>query len=130
MSFNRPTITGHSTSQRPGAGYGFVVADGADPPTSVGGMVKSAARLVTAGAVPFLRVTLYDPLNLDRAAIIPALRGDVYAKPQVTSLTATVGGAPDPIRQFDVVYFDETAAEIEPVADRLDLTIVCDLITK
>lgn len=132
MGFNRPTIEGHSSAFRPAAGHGFVVGNGASDPLPAaqggfGGFVVAAQRKVTGGGVPFLRVTIDQNVNLSRFAVQPTLRGDTLAHPQVTSLTATVGGAPA-LNQFDVRYFNTAGANIEPVANsRLDLVLVGDL---
>lgn len=132
MSYIKPQIFGHDSARQPVAGNGWVVGNGASDPEAgqFGGFVKSAVRLVTAGAVPFLRITT-DTLNFDRAAIVPVVRGGTFAHAQIASLTATVGGTPDTIREFDVVYFDATGAAIEPLdGARLDLLLYGDRATR
>jgi hypothetical protein len=130
MGFTKPQVMAHSSARQPIQGYGFVDGNGADDPETFGGFVAAAVRLETAGAVPFLRITMERAVNLDRVSIVPSVRGDTFAHPQIASLTADPEGAPV-TGQFDVVYFDAAGAEIEPLdGARLDLTLVGDLSAK
>lgn len=115
MALNRPTIIAGDGHRRPAKLSGSVTMAGASAPTAVDGDVASAARLVTAGAVPFLRVTLRDPIKQSTMHLVPSVRGATPALVQHDpALTATVGGASNGTTQIDFRFFDGAFAAIEP----------------
>lgn len=128
MARNRPTITSGDGHRRPGKLSGSVTMAGASAPTAVDGDVASAARLVTAGAVPFLRVTMRDPVKQATMHCVPTVEGNTFAVVARTSLTATVGGAPNGTTQIDFRFFDAAGSAIEPPSGlRLVFAIFDDL---
>lgn len=115
MARNRPQIIAGDGHRRPGKLSGSVTMAGASAPTAVDGDITSAARLVTAGAVPFLRVTMKDPVKQSTMHCVPSVRGATFAHVQHDpGLTATVGGASNGTTQIDFRFYDAAGADIEP----------------
>jgi hypothetical protein len=129
MALNRVMIIAGDGHKRPAEQCGFVVMAGASAPTAVGVDVASAARLVTAGAVPFLRVTFRAPIKQSTMVLTAFMTGTAFADIKHDStLVATVGGASNGTTQLDFRFFDAAAAAIEPPnGGRLSIIVRQDL---
>lgn len=106
---------------------GFMTLNGNGAITVIGGAVQSAERLVTAGAVPFVRVTLRRNYSPTVSAVTFGIKGATFCQVQQDELVATVGPALSTNNQFDVRFFDAAGAAIEPpVGFKLSFKITND----
>jgi hypothetical protein len=113
----------------PTIAWGSIQTNGASAPTLPGAMIESASRLVTAGAVAFLRCKLRSKITLNdvNTAIKLQVKHSSFVHPQVDALTPSGGALPNGFDELDIRFFDAAGAATElPNGARIYVTFEYD----